>query len=67
MTNATLYLKNMIDSAYDADFIDNMDDVINADNTVSKVLKTAYKNADYGYLKAYAQTARDRLYDETGI
>lgn len=63
----TNYLKNMIDAAYDADFIATMDDVIHADNTVSKILKTEYKNADYDYLKAYAQTARDRLHDEIGF
>lgn len=67
MTAATNYLKNMIDSAYDADFIDGMTDVINADNAVEKILKTTYNNADYSYLRAYAQTARDRLHDEIGF
>lgn len=67
MTNTTKYLENMIDAAYDPDFIDNLDDLINADNTVERILKTTYTNADYEYLKAYAQTARDRLYDELGF
>ena len=64
MTNTTKYLENMIDAAYDPDFIDSLDDLINADNTVERILKTTYTNADYEYLRAYAQTARDRLHDE---
>lgn len=66
MNNATKYLENMIDAAYDADFISNMDDICNADNVVKQILKTDY-TADYAYLRAYAQTARDRLHDETGL
>jgi hypothetical protein len=66
MNNATKYLENMIDAAYAPDFITTMDDVINADNVVQQILKTDY-TADYAYLRAYAQTARDRLHDETGL
>lgn len=67
MTTATAYLKNMIDEAYEPDFISDMSGMINADNTVEKILKTTYKNADYDFLRAYAQTARDRLHDEIGF
>lgn len=66
MKNVTIYLKNQIDSAYDADFINTMDDIINAENIVNEILNSGYKNADYEYLTAYAQTARDRLFDEIG-
>jgi hypothetical protein len=66
MKNVTIYLKNQIDSAYDADFISTMDDVINAENMVNEILNSGYKNADYEYLNSYAQTARDRLFDEIG-
>jgi hypothetical protein len=67
MKNVTIYLKNQIDSAYDPDFISTMDDIINAENIVDQILNSGYKNADYDYLSAYAQTARDRLFDEVGI
>lgn len=67
MTTATAYLKNHIECAYDPEFISTMDDLINADRIVEKVLKTTYTNADYDFLKAYAQTARDRLHDEIGF
>lgn len=67
MNNVTAYLENMIDSAYDPSFVQDRDDVINAENTVECILRTTYANADYGHLKAYAQTARDRLYDEIGF
>ena len=36
MTMATAYLRNMIESAYDPDFISDMDDMIDADNLVKK-------------------------------
>lgn len=67
MTNVTEYLKNQIDAAYESDFISTMDDIINADNIVTQILNSNYKNADYNYLNAYAQTARDRLHDEVGL
>ena len=64
MTTVTMYLKNQIDDVYDEAFISNLDDVINAENTVKRILATTYSNADYKYLNAYAETARMRLYDE---
>lgn len=67
MKNVTKYLKNQIDAAYDSDFISTIDDIINADNVVNQILNSGYKNADYNILSAYAQTARDRLYDEIGL
>lgn len=66
MKNVTIYLKNQIDSAYDADFISTVDDIINAENIVNEILNSGYKNANYKYLESYAQTARDRLFDEIG-
>lgn len=66
MKNVTYYLKNQIDAAYDSDFIVTLDDVINAENMVDQILNSGYKNADYNFLNAYAQTARDRLFDEIG-
>lgn len=67
MTTATMYLKNQIDNAYDEAFVCNLDDAINAENTVKKILATTYSNADYKYLNAYAETSRMRLYDEIGF
>lgn len=65
--NATKYLMNMFEVAYDTDCIDSMDDVIDADNAVEKILATTYKNADYKFLAAYAEQLRKNMVAEVGI
>lgn len=62
MTPATKHLMDMLEAAYDPDFIDTMDDMINADNVAQQILRTTYKNADYDFLRAYAKELMEYVY-----
>lgn len=66
MNMVTSFLEMLIDDAYCEDFIHSMDDIIIADKRVKLLLEETYSNADYNHLRAYAQSMRDRLYDEIG-
>jgi hypothetical protein len=63
LSDVTIYLRDKIDSIYDADFIDSMDDLIRADNAVNQILMQSGYNADYSYLSAYAKTKQAEAYE----
>lgn len=63
LSDVTVYLRDNIDSIYDANFIDSMDDLISADNAVNRILMKSCYNADYPYLSAYANTKQAEAYE----
>ena len=62
MNDVTKWLAEQLEAVLDPDYNETMDDMINSERVANQILRTSYKNADYAFLREYAQTLLNETY-----